>query len=204
MVRVKICGITREEDLVAAARHGADAVGLVVGFPKSPRNLSIKRARMLRKMAPPFLDIVLIVDGSDRDMLIKAVREIRPDAVQAYGDIDPDRLRELGAKWIIKPVQAGADAELDCDGFDAILLDSSMGRGLKPDWGICRGVKERFGLPVILAGGLSPTNVRDAVQIVRPYGVDVSSGVESSPGIKDANMIREFIRRVREVKLDEV
>jgi phosphoribosylanthranilate isomerase len=185
MVRVKICGITREADLMAAARHGADAVGFVVGFPRSPRNLSIERARMLR-------------------ILVRAVREIRPDAVQAYGDFDPDQLRELGARWIIKPVQARIDAGLDCDGFDAILLDSSMGKGLKPDWDICGRIRERCGLPVILAGGLSPANIRDAIRIVRPYGVDVSSGVESSPGIKDANMIREFVREVREVELDEI
>jgi phosphoribosylanthranilate isomerase len=204
MVRVKICGITREADLMAAARHGADAVGFVVGFPRSPRNLSIERARMLRRMAPPFLDVVLVVDGRGRDILVRAVREIRPDAVQAYGDVDPDQLRELGARWIIKPVQARIDAGLDCDGFDAILLDSSMGKGLKPDWDICGRIRERCGLPVILAGGLSPANIRDAIRIVRPYGVDVSSGVESSPGIKDANMIREFVREVREVELDEI
>jgi phosphoribosylanthranilate isomerase len=204
MVRVKICGITREADLMAAAINGADAVGLVVGFPRSPRNLTIERAKTLRMMAPPFLDVVLVVDGGDRDMLTRAIREIRPDAVQAYGDIDPDQLRELGAKWIIKPIQANIDAAPDCDGFDAILLDSSMGRGLKPDWNICRRIREMSRLPVILAGGLSPSNIRDAIRIVRPYGVDVSSGVESSPGIKDAHMIKEFVRRVREVELNEI
>jgi len=204
MVRVKICGITREEDLMAAAIHGADAVGLVVGFPRSPRDLTIERARTLRKMTPPFLDVVLVVDGGDRNMLARAIREIRPDAVQVYGDIDPDQLRELGVKWIIKPIQANIDAMPDCDGFDAILLDSSMGRGLKPDWNICRRIREMSRLPVILAGGLRPSNIQDAIRIVRPYGVDVSSGVESSPGIKDAHMMREFVRRVREVELDEI
>jgi phosphoribosylanthranilate isomerase len=204
MVRVKICGITRESDLMAAAMYGADAVGLVVGFPRSPRNLTIERARTLRRMAPPFLDVVLVIDGSDHNMLARAIREIRPDAVQVYGDVDPDQLRELGVKWIIKPVQANLDAVLDCNGFDAILLDSSMGRGLKPDWNICRRIREMSRLPVILAGGLSPSNIRDAIRIVRPYGVDVSSGVESSPGIKDAHMIREFVRRVRGAELDEV
>ena len=204
MVRVKICGITREEDLMAAAVHGADAVGLVVGFPRSPRNLTIERAKILRRMAPPFLDIVLIVDGGDHDMLARAIREIKPDAVQVYGDVDPDQLKDLGVKWIIKPVQVNIDVVPDYNGFDAILLDSSMGRGLKPDWNICRRIREMSRLPVILAGGLSPSNIQDAIRIVRPYGVDASSGVESSPGIKDAHMIREFVRRVREVELDEI
>ena len=204
MVRVKICGITHEEGLMAAARCGADAIGLVVGFPRSPRNLTIERARMLRRMAPPFLDTVLVIDGSRRDVLIEAVREIGPDAVQAYGDVDPDMLRGLGVRWVIKPVQVRADAELDSDGFDAILLDSSMGRGLTPDWNICRRLVERARLPIILAGGLNPENVQDAIRLVKPYGVDVSSGIESSPGIKDAHMIREFVRRVREVELGEL
>ncbi|MEM0329564.1 MAG: phosphoribosylanthranilate isomerase [Nitrososphaerota archaeon] len=204
MVRVKICGITREEDLAAAAAHGADAIGLVVGFPRSPRNLSIERARALRRMAPPFLNVVLVVDGADRDMLIRAVREIRPDAVQVYSEVNPDILRDLGAGWVIKPVRVEPGIELDYDGFDAILLDSSMGRGLVPDWKLCREMRERSRLPVILAGGLNSQNVLDVIRIVKPYGVDVSSGVELSPGIKDAHMIREFIRRVREAELDEV
>ncbi len=204
MVRVKVCGIMREEDLMAAAICGADAVGLIVGFPTSPRNLTIERARVLRRMAPPFLDIVLVIDGRDSDTLIKAVQEIEPDAVQAYGDIDPNILKELGIKWIIKPIQVRADAKLDCEGFDAILLDSSTGRGLTPDWDVCKKLGERVRLPIILAGGLNPENVQDAIRIVKPYGVDVSSGVESSPGIKDAHMIREFVKRVREVELDEV
>lgn len=204
MVKVKICGITREKDLTAAASYGADAVGLVVGFPRSPRNLSIEMARALRRMAPPFLNIVLVIDGSNHDLLTRAIREIGPDAVQAYGDVDPDLLRDLGVRWIIKPIRAEPGVKLHQEGFDAILLDSSMGRGLMPDWRICREIRERLSLPVILAGGLNPQNVLDAVRIVRPYGVDVSSGVESSPGIKDAHMMREFIRRVRKAEMDEV
>lgn len=204
MVRVKICGITRIEDLEAAARYGADAIGLVVGFPRSPRNLTIEGARMLRERAPPFLDVVLVADGRNPELLAQAIRELRPDAVQAYGDVDPEHLRRLGARWVIKPVDVRMDLEGGYDGFDAVLLDSSMGRGLTADWSLCRLLRERIGLPVILAGGLSPENVREAIRIVKPYGVDVSSGVESAPGIKDAHRIREFIRGVREVELDEV
>lgn len=204
MVRVKVCGITREEDLVAAARYGADAIGFVVGFPHSPRNLTIERAKVLRNIVPPFLDVVLVVSGNNHDLTARAIQEIRPDAVQVYGDADLNLLRDLGVKWLIKPIKVEKEAKLRCDGFDAILLDSSMGRGLTPDWSVCRSIKARIKLPVILAGGLNPENIQDAIRVVKPYGVDVSSGVESSPGIKDAHMIREFIRKVREVEFDEV
>jgi len=204
MTRIKICGITRLRDLEAAMRYGADAVGLVVGFPRSPRNLSLEKAKELRGKAPPFLDVVLVADGRDQNTLIRLVEEIRPDAVQAYGLSDPSVLRELGVSWIIKPVNPSNFEEEDLDGFDAVLLDGSMGRGVTPNWDLCRRIGERFELPVILAGGLDPDNVQEAMRVVKPYGVDVSSGVERAPGIKDPEKIKIFIRRVREVDLNEV
>jgi len=204
MTKIKICGITRFQDLEAAMRYGADAVGLVVGFPRSPRNLSLEKAKELRGKAPPFLDVVLVADGRDQNTLIRLVEEIRPDAVQAYGLSDPSVLRELGVSWIIKPVNPSNFEEEDLDGFDAVLLDGSMGRGIIPNWDLCKRIGERFELPVILAGGLDPDNVQEAMRIVKPYGVDVSSGVERAPGIKDPEKIKIFIRRVREVDLNEI
>ncbi|MCD6591538.1 MAG: phosphoribosylanthranilate isomerase [Thaumarchaeota archaeon] len=204
MVRVKICGITRFEDLEQAARYGADAIGLVVGFPRSPRNLSIEKARELRRSTPPFLDVVLVVDGSNQDFLIKAVKRIMPDAVQAYGFDDPEVLKELGVSWVIKPIRSDTEIIDDPRKFDAILFDNSMGRGIKASWDISKRIREKVELPLILAGGLNPENVREAIRIVKPYGVDVSSGVESAPGIKDPGKLKEFIRRVREAESDEL
>ena len=204
MVRVKICGITRFEDLEQAARYGADAIGLVVGFPRSPRNLSIEKAKELRRSTPPFLDVVLVVDGSNQDFLIKAIKQIMPDAVQAYGFQDPSILRELGVSWVIKPIRSDTEIIDDLRGFDAILFDNSMGRGIKASWDISKRIREKVELPLILAGGLNPENVREAIKSVKPYGVDVSSGVESAPGIKDPRKLKEFIRRIREAKSDEL
>ncbi len=204
MVRVKVCGITRIEDLKAVASLGADAIGLITGFPKSPRNISIERAKELRRSAPPFLDVVLVVDSSDLEFLVKAVQKIEPDAVQAYGSPNPKVLKELGVKWIIKPIDPKIFQQVDAEGFDAILLDSSMGRGVMADLSLCKNIREKVNLPVILAGGLSPENVQYAIKAVKPYGVDVSSGVESSPGVKDPEKLKLFIRNVREVDLGEV
>ena len=202
MVRVKICGITRFEDLEQAARYGADAIGLVVGFPRSPRNLSIEKAKELRRSTPPFLNVVLVVDGSNQDFLIKAIKRIMPDAVQAYGFDDPEVLKELGVSWVIKPIRSDTEIIGDPREFDAILFDNSMGRGIKASWDTSKRIREKIELPLILAGGLNPENVQEAIKIVKPYGVDVSSGVESAPGIKDPGKLKEFIRRVREVELD--
>lgn len=204
MTKIKICGITRLQDLEAAARYGADAIGLVVGFPNSPRNLSLERAKELRDRAPPFLNVVLITYGRDQSALIKLVEEIKPDAVQAYGLSDPSILREHGVNWIIKPINPGKFGGEHLDGFDAVLLDGSMGKGITSNWDLCREIRGKLMLPVILAGGLDPDNVGEAVRVVKPYGVDVSSGVERAPGVKDPGKIKAFIRRVREVDLNEI
>lgn len=204
MTRIKICGVTRLQDLEAAMRYDVDAVGLVVGFPRSPRNLSLERAKELRDKAPPFLDVVLVADGRDKDALMRLVEEIRPEGIQAYGLSDPEVFRELGVSWIIKPINPSSFEGEDLDGFNAILLDGSMGRGITPNWDLCKRIRERSKLPVILAGGLNPGNVQEAVRIVKPYGVDVSSGVERAPGIKDPEKIKLFTKRVREVDLNEV
>ena len=199
MIRVKICGVRRMEDMEAAAKAGADAVGLVVGFPDSPRNLSPDEAKVIRRQAPPFLDIVLVTGGG-RLALEDLCSTVEPDAIQVYSDVEPEFLRELGVKWVIKPVDVGEGVEVYAEGYDALLLDSGRGgTGRTHDWSLSRRIRDSVKIPVILAGGLTPDNVAEAIRAVKPYGVDVSSGVESAPGIKDHRKIASFIRRAKAI-----
>lgn len=202
MIRVKICGIRRVEDLIAAAEAGADAIGLVMGFPNSPRNLRLEEAVEIKRMVPPFLDTVLVLNFDDRESALEVCEKMEPDAVQAYGDVDPEEVKSMGVKWFIKPIRPESFDPSRIDGVDAILIDSSMGSGKRPDWGLCKRIREMAGVPVILSGGLTPENVRVAIEVVRPYAVDVSSGVESSPGVKDAKKIELFVRRAKGVAVE--
>ena len=192
---VKVCGLTRPEDVMVAAEAGADAFGLVVGFPSSPRNLSLSEARRLARIAPDHLLPFLVVDGSDSRFLEEACSLIEPYGVQLYGTDDPQTVRSLGVKVVVRPVTL-KDVEVP-DGFDAVLLDESRGSGRWLDLDLCAEFVRRSSLPVIVAGGLSPENVEEVVRRVRPFGVDASSGLESSPGVKDHRKVVEFVRRAR-------
>ena len=192
---VKVCGLTRSEDVLVAAEAGADAFGLVVGFPSSPRNLGLSEARMLARIASDHLLPFLVIDGSDRRFLEEACSLIEPYGVQLYGTDDPQTVRSLGVKVVVRPVTV-KDVEVP-DGFDAVLLDESRGMGRKLDLELCAEYVRRSKLPVILAGGLNPENVEEAVRRVRPFGVDASSGLESSAGVKDHRKVVEFVRRAR-------
>jgi phosphoribosylanthranilate isomerase len=192
---VKVCGLTRLEDVMVAAEAGADAFGLVVGFPTSPRNLSLSEARRLARAARDDLLPVLVLNGSDRKLLEDACSLIEPYGVQLYGTDDPQIVRSLGVKMVIKPVTL-RDVDVPM-GFDAVLLDESRGSGRRLDLELCAEYVRRSRLPVILAGGLNPENVGEVVRKVRPFGVDASSGLESSPGIKDHRKVVEFVRRAR-------
>lgn len=203
MVRVKICGIMRKSDLIAAAEAGADAVGLVLGFPSSPRNLTLEAGKRLREAAPPFLNVVLVLNGEDEDFATRACEELRPEAVQLYGDVSPNRIKSLGVRWVIKPMKPGEKVWGRLDGFDAVLVDGSAGSGRSWNWAECLGLREKLGLPIIVAGGLNPHNVGEVVKVLRPYGVDVSSGVERSPGIKDPELVKLFVKRAKEADLLE-
>ncbi len=199
MIRVKICGVRRVVDLEAAAKAGADAVGLIVGFPDSPRNLTPEEAKVIRRQAPPFLDVVLVSGGNTR-ALEDLCSVIEPDAVQIYGNVEPEIIREMGVRWVIKPVNVGREMEVDASGYDAVLLDSGRGgTGRIHDWSLSRKIRDSIGIPVILAGGLTPENVAEAIRVVKPYGVDVSSGVESAPGVKDHRKITSFVRRAKAI-----
>jgi phosphoribosylanthranilate isomerase len=207
MMRVKICGMTREIDVGFAILAGADAVGFIVGFPTSPRNISLKQAEELAKKVPPFVDAVLVTTGEVLNAH-PGLDGARFDALQLYGDIpDPDAVRRSTGARLIRAYPAKTDEKAAAlsatKGFDAILTDTFLegqegGTGTPADWTICRNIKYAVApMRTILSGGLNPTNVAAAINVVRPYAVDVSSGVESAPGVKDPGKVMEFIKKAK-------
>jgi len=199
--RVKICGITRAQDLAAAAAAGADAIGLVF-YPHSPRCLSRERARALRREAPPFLSTVaLFVNAPEADVR-RVVDEVRPDALQFHGEETADYCASFGLPYVKTcRVRQGVDLleywrpYWGASGWlaDAYVEDYG-GTGKCFEWSL---VPRMRGRPLILSGGLTSANVREAIRAVQPWAVDVSSGVESAKGIKDAARIAAFITEVR-------
>ena len=214
VVRVKICGITRKEDLNAAAAAGADAVGFVVGAPASPRNLSLEQAKVLFRQVPPFVTSVLVTIPTSMAELAEKCRKLNPDAVQLHGNnvlVANLARKKLSNTTLIRAVNANsADAAETCRAatkvFDAVLLDSLAdgqygGTGTTHDWTLSGNVRRAIHpAPMILAGGLNPENVAEAVRIVQPYAVDVSSGVEQMAGVKDNEKMVEFIKNAKNVK----
>jgi phosphoribosylanthranilate isomerase len=209
-VRVKICGITRKEDLDAAVEAGADAVGFVVGVASSPRNLSLTEASRLIRQVPPFVASVLItVPRSIGDFAV--YEKLNPDVIQVHGE-DLDTAESVRLKLpdtqLIWAVNAQLVSHLDAVAkaaklFDAVLVDSFAdgrygGTGVVHDWELSRRVKQAVHpQPLILAGGLNPENIAEAVCTVEPYAVDVSSGVERHPGIKSHQKMVEFIKNAK-------
>jgi phosphoribosylanthranilate isomerase len=198
--RVKICGITRTADAAAAARAGADAIGLVF-YPPSPRFLSVERAREIRDALPPFVQTVALFVNADAAQVSQVIGRVHPAMLQFHGDESPEFCAQFGLPYVKAcRMRKGVSALEYLRPFSqaaAWLFDSHV-----PEYG---GVGESFdwslipetGKPVILSGGLSTTNVAEAIRRVRPWGVDVSSGVESAKGVKDAAKIAAFMREVR-------
>ncbi|MEM3041367.1 MAG: phosphoribosylanthranilate isomerase [Nitrososphaerota archaeon] len=213
-VRVKICGITSIQDLHAAVEAGADAVGFVVETPQSPRTLSIKEAKQLIRETPIFVETVAVTVPEDLSHLEKVYEELSPDIIQVH---DSSHLYEkirkrLHDARVIGAVQARPDIDIDsilkvAAGFDAILLDSYVpgklgGSGEPHDWKISKRIRDLIDpKPLILAGGLRPENVKEAIHTVKPYAVDVSSGVEKKPGVKDREKIFQFVKNAREAEI---
>jgi phosphoribosylanthranilate isomerase len=202
MVKVKICGLTRENDVAGAVEAGADAVGFISGFPESPRNVTLSRAAELMRGVPHFVDRVLVTTTLVVDKHQNEIREMRADALQLYG-MDPDvrGLRVSLGLRLIRPhlLADGSDAIEDVSGFDALLSDTFVrgrlgGTGKVSDWNAARELRDRVApMPFILSGGLNLTNVGEAIVRVRPFAVDASSGLESLPGVKDSAKVRAFI-----------
>jgi phosphoribosylanthranilate isomerase len=206
--RVKVCGITRSADARAAAEAGADAIGLVF-YPPSPRFLSVERAVEIRDALPPFVQSVALFVNPDAAQVAQVLGRLRPAALQFHGEETPQFCGQFGVPWI-KAVRVKSGArEVDLleylrpfSGAMAWLLDSHVeaygGVGERFDWSLVPATLRNGGdKPIVLSGGLAPENVREAVRRVRPWGVDVSTGVESAKGIKDAAKIAAFIAEVR-------
>jgi phosphoribosylanthranilate isomerase len=213
-VRVKICGITRKEDLDAAAAAGADAVGFVVGTAASPRNIPLEKAEKLIRQVPPFVKSVLVTVPKNIDELTENCEKLNPDAIQIHGKNLPAAVYvrlKFPKTPLIGAVNANLANALDVasrvsEMFDAVLLDSFVngrygGTGIVHDWELSKRVKQVIdSKPLILAGGLNPENVAEAVRAVQPYAVDVSSGVELQPGIKDHQKMADFIKNAKDVR----
>ena len=199
--RIKICGITRVEDARAAARAGADAIGLVF-YPPSPRFLRLDGARELRDALPPFVMPVALFVNPSADEVRAVLEHVRPAMLQFHGEETPAFCGQFGMPYVKAcRVRQGVDLLEYLRPFSGAagwLLDSHVeeygGIGEAFDWSLVPA--ERF-RPLVLSGGLTRDNVREAVRRVRPWAVDVSSGVESAKGIKDADRIAAFIAEVR-------
>ncbi len=199
--RIKICGITRPADARAAAEAGADAIGLVF-YPPSPRYLSAERAVEIRDALPPFVQAVALFVDPDAAQVAQVLGRVRPAMLQFHGDESPAFCAQFGVPYVKAcRVRAGVDLLEYLRAFSgaaAWLLDSFVeeygGVGERFDWSLVPARRDR---PLILSGGLARDNVAEAIRRVRPWGVDVSSGVESAKGIKDAAKIAAFIAEVR-------
>ncbi|MEA3192486.1 MAG: phosphoribosylanthranilate isomerase [Betaproteobacteria bacterium] len=199
--RIKICGITRPGDGVAAAQAGADAIGFVF-YPKSPRYLSAERAVEIRDALPPFVQTVALFVNADAAQVSQVMGRVKPAMLQFHGDETPEFCGQFGLPYVkAARVRQGLDLIEYLRPFKsaaAWLLDSFVeaygGVGERFDWSLVPRKLER---PLILSGGLEHGNVAEAVRKLRPWGVDVSSGVESAKGIKDAAKIAAFIAEVR-------
>ena len=204
MTLVKICGITRWEDARTVVDAGADMLGFVF-YPRSPRYITPERASEIARRLPSSIRKV----GVFVDEALETVREIREtcslDVLQMHGNESPAYCESFGNTAVVKAFRMKSEQDIrnmeDYSNVEAVLVDGRHpdfkgGTGVRAPWELLRDTASRFRL--ILAGGLDSTNVAQALSVVNPFGVDVSSGVEVSPGIKNPEKIREFVAEVRE------
>ncbi len=201
MLKVKICGITRLEDAINAAESGADALGFVF-YRKSPRYIEPDAAASIINKLPPFVTPVALFVNESKNKVWDVLNTTGINVLQFHGDEMPDYVSSFEQR-VIKAIrvkdeaslQAASDFDVNAFLLDAWSPDLYGGTGKKFDWEVMRqaGTMKRF----ILAGGLTPENVALAVGMIKPYGVDVSSGVESSPGVKDHEKVRRFIESLK-------
>lgn len=202
-IRVKICGLTRVEDVLAAVRAGADAIGFV--FTASPRRVSVETAIRLSSYVPEGVSRVGLFLDQDRSEIQRVVDSVALDILQFHGCESEQQCSLYGLPWLKAVAMENAGsvrrAEREFPGAAGLLLDSHSkggrgGSGESFDWSLSKPVSKA----VWLAGGLNPNNVGRAIQTVRPFAVDVSSGVETKPGIKDASLMNAFVAAVREAE----
>ena len=199
---IKICGLTRIDDALAAARLGANAIGVVL-YSQSPRFVTHEQARCIVDAVPPFVTTVALMVNPSTEQVHAAIEQVRPALLQFHGDETGEFCNSFSVPYIkalrVKPetdllqyarTYASAKGLL----LDAFVEGSHGGTGAVFDWSL---IPRELSLPLILAGGLNPDNVSEAIRQVRPWAVDVSSGVEVEKGKKDAALIAAFIRGVR-------
>lgn len=211
MVKVKICGITNSEDALAACEYGADALGFIF-YKKSPRFIEMERVKDIIKDLPPFVTTVGVFVDEDADTVNEMAKEIGLHAVQLHGNESPEFCRSIQSRIIktfrMKGAQVmgrgvhgqGINKEMERYNVSAYLLDTYRedaegGTGITFNWGVAKDATQAG--RIILAGGLTVENVRQAIKIVMPYAVDVSSGVEEIPGKKDLRKLMEFIETAK-------
>ena len=200
---VKICGLTRVEHALDAARLGAHAVGVVL-YRESPRFVTNQQARRIVDALPPFVTTVALMVNPSAEEVQSAIEQVRPHLLQFHGDESADFCSRFSLPYI-KALRVNEETDLlqyarDYASAKGLLLDTFVegargGTGTMFDWGL---IPRDLPLPIILAGGLNPENVAEAIRRVRPWAVDVSSGVEAAKGIKDAALMAAFIRGVKD------
>lgn len=205
MIRVKICGITNEEDASMAVQLGADALGFI--FAKSPRRIRPEKARDIIRRIPPFVTTVGVFVDQDLNAIRKIMEFCRLGIVQLHGDESPAFCRKLAPRAVkafrlkdassLKPV-ASYRGKVRAFLLDTFQEGIAGGTGATFDWGLAREAMG-LGMPVILSGGLGPSNIEQAVAMVRPYAVDVNSSIESSPGKKDPALTRALMEQIRKI-----
>jgi len=202
--RVKFCGMTRPADADSAVGLGVDAIGLILA-PGSPRFIQLRDAAIIRRRLPPFVQAVALFRNVAADEVRRALNELQPDLLQFHGEESPEYCASFGWPYLrAVPMKQGADLadwERRFAGAAALLLDAHGagepgGQGRVFNWSAIRTERQ-----FVLAGGLTPENVAQAVRQARPYAVDVASGIERAPGVKDEAKMRRFIEEVR--KADE-
>lgn len=201
--RIKFCGLTRPEDIHAAVRHGADAMGFVFHHPPSSREVSPEVARNLIREVPPFVTTVGLLVNPDADTVRDLLARVPLDLLQFHGDEDDAFCASFGRPFI-KAVRVKPGVDLDAllgqwPSARGLLLDAwhpeqAGGTGLTFDW---EKIPLRWRGRIILAGGLTPANVADAIRTIRPYGVDVSGGIEARKGEKDSALMAAFAAAVQ-------
>lgn len=205
--RIKICGITRPEDALAAANAGADAIGLVF-TPLSTRCVNIAQAQEILGQLPAGVSVIALFLDPDRDSVEQVLQHVEPHWLQFHGRESAQFCSQFGVPYI-KTIGVGRDADGNISNIEALIKEyagaaallfdghahgSAGGTGQRADW---RSLPRLEGRAVVLAGGLTRENVADAVRTVRPYAVDVSSGVEDAPGVKSPEKMQAFIDEVR-------